>query len=263
VGTSTVTFTATDRAGNSASATFTVTVNPAGFVGVSPNRVLYVVGTSANETMVITANGTASVTIGGSGVPGSPFTLVSTDTISVFGNDGNDNITVSGTGSNRARLYGGAGTDTLTISGSRNAILVGGAGNDNLNANANSGRVLMIGGDGLDALSANGASCQAIMIGERTSYDDPTVAGNIAALDAILNEWASGRNYNQRTSNILSGGGALAGTGVALTSSRVFDDGQIDVLTGPSGGGSAQNWFIKKAGQTTITKRTSETITTL
>ena len=78
---------------------------------------------------------------------------------------------------------------------------MGNAGNDTLNATG-SGRTLLIGGDGADVLTA-GATAQAIMIGERTNYDS-----NMAALDAILNEWASSRNYNQRTNNILTGGGA-------------------------------------------------------
>ena len=73
VGTSTATYTATDKAGNSTSANFTVTVNPAGFIG----SVLYIVGTSSDNVFVINATTVAAttVTLGGNPVPGSPFNL--------------------------------------------------------------------------------------------------------------------------------------------------------------------------------------------
>jgi hypothetical protein len=351
-GNTTVAYTATDFAGNTTSGSFTVTVNPAGFIGT----VLYIVGTSANQTFVIDATSSAavSVTINGTVVPNSPFNLSGGQTISAFGDGGTDSFTISGavgavlngtggtntftvngytgtgtltgggsdtvkatkttgnitltnsllmaddglhlglsgitsdslalsnyTGSTsvvdasaftgtstltassttsayRVKLLGGSGNDTLTVNGSGQAALVGNAGNDTLNANG-SGRTILIGGAGADTLTA-GASAQSIMIGESTSYDN-----NMAALDAILNEWSSGNNYQTRINNILGGTGALSGTGFALTSSTVIQDGALDTLTGPTSGGSAQNWFIKKSGSkgSTITKRNSEVITTL
>jgi hypothetical protein len=97
-----------------------------------------------------------------------------------------------------------------------------------------------------------------MMIGEGTSYDN-----NMAALDAILNEWASGNSYATRISNILNGGGATSGN--ALTRSTVIQDGALDTLTGPTGGASTQNWFIRLNGpnRSTVTKRNNETISTL
>ena len=73
MGTTTVNYTATDVAGNTSTGSFTVTVNPTGFVGT----VLYVVGTSGNDAFVINGTNPASVpiTIGGTAVLGSPFNL--------------------------------------------------------------------------------------------------------------------------------------------------------------------------------------------
>jgi Ca2+-binding RTX toxin-like protein len=251
----TVNYTATDNAGNQRPGSFTVTVNPAGFVG----SVLYVVGTSGNDTMTITETSTTRVTVTMSGwtsVPGSPFTVGSANTISAYGNASDDTMTATVvSGGPNVRLFGGAGNDTLTINGAGNGMMLGGDGNDTLNANG-SGRTLLIGGAGADTLTS-GTNGQAMMIGVSTNYD-----ANITALDAILAEWSSTRSYSTRISNIRTGAGLA--TGYALNG-NLIDDGVANTLTGPTTG-SARNWFITVLGKTPadrITKRGSETTSSL
>ena len=198
--------------------------------------------TTGNITLTNTSlvTGTMSLTL--SGITLDTLTLsnyTGSRVVDASAFTGTSTLTASSTTATaRVKLLGGSGNDTLTVSGSGQGILVGNAGNDTLSATG-SGRTLLIGGDGADALSS-GTNGQAMMIGESTSYDS-----NLAALDAILNEWASANNYATRISNILSGGG-LAGLGYALNSTTVIDDGAVNTLTGPTGGGAARNWFIRK-----------------
>ena len=75
-----------------------------------------------------------------------------------------------------------------------------------------------------------------LLIAGKTSYDD-----NDEALLALLNEWASDTDYDQRVDNVRNGAGSLAGTGIRLESGvTVMDDDDEDVLTGSSG----QDWFF-------------------
>src|SRR5262249_30593940 len=142
--------------------------------------------------------------------------------------------------------------------GAGNGMALGGADTDTLSASG-TGRTILVGGAGADFLTS-GPNGQAIMIGASTIYDDPTVPANIPALDIILAEWASTRNYNQRVNNIRTG--TIPGhAGIALNSAAIVDDGIANTLTGPSGG-SALNWFIRKTTRDSVTKRNSETLTT-
>ena len=62
----------------------------------------------------------------------------------------------------------------------------------------------------------NGGAGEDVLIGGWTDYDAYN-APNLAALDAILAEWASGRDYKDRIANIKKGvppgGTATGGTG--------------------------------------------------
>jgi hypothetical protein len=104
VGTTTVGYTATDCAGNVATGTFTVTVNPAGMV----DSQLWVVGAATTKQIVVDSTNKAatSVTIDGFSAPGSPFNLSGiTKPILVYGNGGGGaNITIRG--SFETEVYG-------------------------------------------------------------------------------------------------------------------------------------------------------------
>jgi RTX calcium-binding nonapeptide repeat (4 copies) len=142
----------------------------------------------------------------------------------LLGGDGNDTID-GAVGDDH--LYGQGGNDTL-IGGLGNNILVGGDGNDKLVARP--GRNILIGGNGADKIYGNIGDD--ILIGGSTAYDEDD-----AALQAILDEWASGNSYETRVNNIRFGGGANGA--FVLDDTTVFDDGAVDLLVGDGG----RDWF--------------------
>src|SRR5207302_7584118 len=95
---------------------------------------------------------------------------------------------------------------------------------------ARPGRNILIGGDGSDSIT--GSAFDDILIAGSTAHDEDD-----AALQAILDEWASGNSYSTRVSNIRNGGGANGA--FVFDDTTVFDDGVIDTLIG----GGGQDWF--------------------
>jgi Ca2+-binding RTX toxin-like protein len=155
---------------------------------------------------------------------------------------------------------GGAKDDVLIGNGSANK-LTGGDGNDILvgqggadTLDGQNGRDILIGGVGADVLT--GGSDNDILIGGRTSFD-----GNIAALQAVMAEWASNNSYAVRISHLTgaTAGGLNGGITLhAAPDATVFDDAIADTLTG----GDNFDWFLARAGDTTD-KTASETLTTI
>ena len=140
------------------------------------------------------------------------------------GGDGKD--TLEGNGGNDM-LVGGAGQDSL-LGGAGADNLDGGDDHDILDGQADqdiiiggNGRDILIGGSDADVLS--GGLEDDILIGGSTSL-------NAAALKAILAEWTSSNNYNDRVSHLRSGAGALNGT--KLDISTLQNDPAIDSLRG-------------------------------
>jgi Ca2+-binding RTX toxin-like protein len=148
------------------------------------------------------------------------FSASSVGRIVIFGSAGNDTIRLPANVHMAVEIFGGAGNDTL-YGGGGNDVLVGGSGNDQLFGGA--GRDVLIGGSGTDRLF--GEAGDDILIGGATAHDD-----DAAALDAIVAEWSSTRDFNTRTGN-------LAGR---LSPTTVFDDKARDTLDG----GNGQDWFI-------------------
>ncbi len=142
----------------------------------------------------------------------------------LLGGDGND--TLDGAAGND-HLYGQAGNDKL-IGGVGNNILVGGDGNDTIVARF--GRNILIGGDGKDTLVGNAGDD--ILIAGSTAHDEDD-----AALQAILDEWSSGNDYNTRVDNIRNGTGVNGP--FVLDDTTVLDDAVRDTLTGSAG----LDWF--------------------
>src|SRR5499426_290306 len=114
---------------------------------------LSVFGDNLDDTIVMSRDAAGQILINGGAVPiaGGQATVANTATIQVFGQGGNDTITLdeSNGALPSAQLFGGAGNDVLT-GGSGADLLFGGAGNDTLFGKG--GNDLLFGGAGNDTL---------------------------------------------------------------------------------------------------------------
>jgi len=152
--------------------------------------------------------------------------------VTMMGRGGDDKLT-GGRGDDH--LDGGSGDDALD-GGRGNDILVGGDGDDKLESGE--GSDLLIGGRGSDKL--DGGDGGDLLIAGFTAFD-----ANSTALNSILAEWTSGRDYHARMANLRGNGSGprlnadyfLKAQGSEVT---VFDDGDDDQLTG----GLGRDWFF-------------------
>jgi Ca2+-binding RTX toxin-like protein len=157
--------------------------------------------------------------------------------VTMMGRGGDDKLT-GGQGDDL--LDGGSGRDHLD-GGRGHDILVGGDGDDHLDG-ASDGD-LLIGGRGKDHLQGDGG--EDLLIAGFTAFD-----ANAAALNALLAEWVSPRDYEARVANLRGdGSGPHLNAGFYLRSSgadaTVFDDQDDDRLTGDSG----RDWFFANLGR--------------
>ncbi|MEH2613050.1 calcium-binding protein [Bradyrhizobium sp. AZCC 1693] len=128
-------------------------------------RLLSVFGDNADNTIVASRDAAGNILLnnGSISVAGGSPTVANTALIQVFGQGGNDTITLNEVNGAlpAAQLFGGAGDDTLT-GGSGNDQLFGGSGNDSLLGKG--GADLLFGGAGNDTLTGGDANDQ--MFGE-------------------------------------------------------------------------------------------------
>jgi Ca2+-binding RTX toxin-like protein len=124
----------------------------ASFLSVA--QVLSVFGDSLNNTITLSRNAAGNILVNGGAVAvqGGTPTVANTDLIQVFGQAGNDVITLNESNGAlpAANLFGGAGNDTLT-GGSGGDMLFGQSGNDTLLGKG--GFDFLFGGDGNDVLT--------------------------------------------------------------------------------------------------------------
>jgi Ca2+-binding RTX toxin-like protein len=122
---------------------------------------LSVFGDSANNTIVVSRNAAGNILVNGGAVSviGGTPTVANTTLISVFGQRGNDTISLdeSNGALPRALLFGGSGNDVLT-GGSGADQLFGQSGNDTLLGKG--GNDSLFGGDGNDALTGGSGDDQ-------------------------------------------------------------------------------------------------------
>jgi Ca2+-binding RTX toxin-like protein len=120
---------------------------------LSSAGVLSVLGDSLDNTITVRRDAAGNILVNGGAVPvaGGRPTVANTGLIQVFGQAGNDTISLDETNGALpgAQLFGGNGNDTLT-GGSGNDLLFGGAGNDTLIGKG--GNDQLFGGDGNDTL---------------------------------------------------------------------------------------------------------------
>jgi len=248
VGTFVVTFTAMDKDGGTTS-------TPASFVVKSVNvdgsGVLWIGGTNGNDAIIVkptTASGsTVQVFIAGV----SQGTFTPTSQIVVLGMAGNDSVQFQPTGTwlvtVPAVVFGDDGADNINLSGSSaNNVLLGGAGNDTLVGG--SGRDLLIGGSGADVL--NGGGGEDILVGGKTLYvNEAAHTFDLSALNTIMAEWGrTDIGASARKANILGTGTEPIAASAQLNATTVLDDNNIDQLDGGTATASVDWLFIHRTG---------------
>ncbi len=123
--------------------------------------VLSVFGDSLNNTITVSRNAAGTILVNGGAVAvtGGTPTVANTSLVQVFGQAGNDVITLDEANGAlpAALLFGGSGNDVLT-GGSGNDMLFGQAGNDTLLGKG--GNDLLFGGDGNDTLTGGAGDDQ-------------------------------------------------------------------------------------------------------
>jgi Ca2+-binding RTX toxin-like protein len=123
--------------------------------------VLTVSGDAGNNTVVVSRDAAGRILVNGGAVAilGGAPTVANTRLIQVFGQAGNDTISLDEANGAlpAANLFGGAGNDTLT-GGSGNDLLFGQAGNDTLLGKG--GNDQLFGGDGNDVLTGGAGNDQ-------------------------------------------------------------------------------------------------------
>ena len=178
------------------------------------------------------------------------------DRILVFAQSGNDKVTIDDDVYASAEIWGGAGDDDLK-GGRGNDIIMGEAGNDNLWGG--DGRDIVIGGIGADRI--HGDANDDILVAGFTAFEAEfnrsapadfsstsrlTFEQQRVALEAILSEWASNRDYATRRQNIFGTGTGANGNNyfrtnnTVITNNTVFDDNAVDTLWGDDG----TDWFF-------------------
>ena len=171
-------------------------------------------GDSLDNTIVTSRDAAGKLLVNGGAVAvqGGTATVANTSLIQVFGQDGNDTISLDESlgALPRANLFGGAGNDVL-IGGSGADMLFGQSGNDTLLGKG--GNVLLFGGAGNDILTGGDADDQ--VFGE--SGDDRMVWN--PGDDTDLNEGGAGVD----TVEVNGGGAAEVFTATANGTRVRFD----------------------------------------
>jgi RHS repeat-associated protein len=152
--------------------------------------------------------------------------------IIVFGQGGNDSIQETDSVGIAAILFGGGGTNVLSVAGSgADNILVGGPGK-NILVGGNRRDILIGGGGAANLIAGRGGD---ILVGGSTTYD-----ANLSALIALMSEWASGDGYAQRVHSVFGHGDGGQNGFYVLSTQTVRHQTSASRL---SGGTTGADWF--------------------
>lgn len=217
----------------------------------STTKSLVVRGTTLGEWIDVNPRSPDDIVVVVGGTTFGPYRDSSVDTVTVYGQQGDDRIRVGAVVAT-AFVYGDAGDDTLATTNQGRAILRGGAGNDRLSGNLRESNVLdggagddklfgglfardlLIGGTGDDQLVGSVLG-ENILLGGTTIHD-----GNDQALLSILAEWSQRQPTETRMLNLSQGGG-LNGSFVLAIRSTVLDDNTKDSIQG----GVLKDWLFR------------------
>lgn len=154
--------------------------------GLGEDEITIVATAEADNFVVYGGNGVADAADGGDTIG---VTLVTDSSATIYGNGGDDTITVSGDGS--ATIYGGAGIDTITVE-AHDGLVVGGLGADIIEVTASSADATF------DIYGGNGTS-------------DPTDGGDTITVDLLVDSTANvyGNGGDDDVSVISTAGGTF------------------------------------------------------
>jgi phosphodiesterase/alkaline phosphatase D-like protein len=194
---------------------------------VTPGQTaLFVGGTPGDDRIDIEARGGGlEVSIRGRGLRLEQTVTADVSRLVVFGAEGNDTITVGQNVLVPAFLFGGAGDDRIEAGGGP-TVAVGGGGDDDLRGGR--GASILIAGAGHDRLQAGAGG--SILIAGTTAFDS-----NLAALDALLAEWArTDETYAEKVAHLDGAAAGGANGAFVLDSSTVHSAfGRDDLRGGP------------------------------
>jgi acid phosphatase len=187
---------------------------------------LIVQGTEGNDNIHISLDsGELRVQITSKGVNFDHFFAQAISRIEVYGQGGNDHITVDNAVTTPTFIFAGSGNDIIKAGGGP-SVLVGGQGNDDLFGG--NGPSILIGGSGHADIHAGAGS--ALMIAGTTKFD-----ANAEALRALEAEWSQplSSTYTFATKVAHIEGGATGGKngGIILDTTTVQSSGKKDELT--------------------------------
>jgi len=234
LGADSFTYTASDGRGGTDTATVQVTVgelidrvvvrdDP-----LNPGRqALFVFGTDGRDKISLRPSADAeSVIVNMNGQTRGTFAVDDLSRFVINSRAGNDSVVVSSRFQTDSRILGGAGRDKLVGGGGNNAIL-GGEGRDAvIGGTAND--VLIGGPEGDRMLGKQGSD---LLVTGSTQHD-----ASDEAVNSILQEWSSSRDYAGRVERLRTGAEGLP----ALNSSTVIDDSAVDRVLGQRD----LDWFI-------------------
>jgi Ca2+-binding RTX toxin-like protein len=238
----TANFQITYQGGDGNDVVLTAVNPPTGITTTLAGGVLYIIGTSANDTIVVDQLGSTLRVIDGSAVAFS-VSASSVSLIYVAAADGNDQITVDPSlGSKPTYLLGGTGDDVIT-GGSGNDWISGGAGTDAVDGGAGDdyiaadaadtlGSAKILGGSGRDSLDFSSE-----VVGVTFNNNGATTSGF---------EYICGSQANDNIANFGSPSAA-----------SIFGFGGDDLLTGGDGndylsGGPGNDNLVGNSGNDTL-----------
>jgi hypothetical protein len=237
VGNFTVKFTVTDGGVPALSGTssLAVSITSTKLVG----GLLTVLGNgSANTINVTKVSGNLQVNVDGQAAQ--LFSSTAVTGIFIDAGAGNDVVTLGSSVLQGAEVHGGDGADIITAGGGDDMLfgengpdLIQGVGGNDVFVGGDDTDILL-GGDGRDVLIGGlgsdyvgGDNGDDILIAGTTDWD-----ANVSQLAAIRSVWVSTASYSSRVSTL---------QGNLLSSSRVHDDGSVDILSGNNG----RDWFVE------------------
>jgi autotransporter-associated beta strand protein len=225
--------------------------------GFAPNTVFWDLGSNASVSLL---GGAADAIF-------SLQSFVAETPLTIVGGTGSNTLDYSSyTTDVSVNLQTGTATDLAGIKDPNTGRVtiqnvIGGSGNDTLLAGAD--RSILIGsGGGADHLF--GGSGEDILIGGITDYTQPNL--NVAAIDAILQEWnRTDLSFDDRMSDLLTGSNSqgvaannvIGGTAILFNSTTVHDDLAADALTG----GTGRDWYFIDASDLITNKKPGDDVT--